>query len=89
MGLIISVFETEEPGSSPGGATKLSYDVMVSITASEAVCLGSNPGETTNYPIGTGGNLIYKRKLVYLCLYTHYHRVKILTILDMLEKLKI
>lgn len=47
MGLIISVFETEEPGSSPGGATKLSYDVMVSITASEAVRLGSNPGETT------------------------------------------
>lgn len=65
MGLIISVFETEEPGSSPGGATKLSYDVMASITASEAVCLGSNPGETTKYPIGTGGNLIYKKNRVY------------------------
>ncbi len=39
----MSVFETEESGSSPGGATKLRNRIMVSISDSDSEGIGSNP----------------------------------------------
>lgn len=43
----MSVFETEESGSSPGGATKLSCRITVITTDSESVDIGSTPIRTS------------------------------------------
>ncbi len=43
----MSVFETEESGSSPGGATTMSRGVRATQAALNGKSPGSNPGETT------------------------------------------
>ena len=43
----MSVFKTEESGSSPGGATKLSCRITVITTDSESVDIGSIPIRTS------------------------------------------